>query len=500
MRWAGLLLVCSALLSWHLVFGMQLISNLDAGVLIHVAWLEYHGAIAYHDFSSGFPPLFLVPAGWAFSLWGPSWFSLVLLIGLFSSGTFVWSYFILLKAGVLSSEALGYSLALQIIVLMPTSFWWYNEISWMVCSLFIASTLGVLSKNSDKTFSTISFIISGALVGLSKANMGPPLIFLILLVVLLNKRYVFVVTSVTGMCTLALLFLDASRIGVLDLIHNYQSVSGRVNFTTALYFIQRPYEFENEIQIKLLVLLVFATFSLIRFVGSESISKRNLLVCLMLVGVVSFFAIMTNFQRKAVASACLIVILPFITKPSILKAPYSFFCWAMSITILFAYCVLALMVGYDRSWLLYYGCCSYDPPGWRVRIDDPPFFRGMILSRFDAQVVSNLSMVVRDLHLHQDLDKKVFFGPDVDFAYAAFDLRSPRGLPLFWETIPSGQQSLDPRVQRFLQTKFDVCVFLKYQGINQMAFIPVEIQKDVIEKYDVHSYPLLSVYIRKAHQ
>jgi hypothetical protein len=65
------------------------------------------------------------------------------------------------------------------------------------------------------------------------------------------------------------------------------------------------------------------------------------------------------------------------------------------------------------------------------------------------------------LSVHEDYgDKKVFFGPRVEFAYSLLGFKSPKGLPLFWFSGTSYSPTDEPRVlQAFRENNFEVLVF-----------------------------------------
>jgi hypothetical protein len=434
----GLILVSVGLAAWILTFGMQLFSSIDGGITINAAWQEYHGAVPYRDFFTGVPPLFLLPAGWAIDLWGPTWFSLVKLTCVFSVTTFLWSFAIIWDSTKSAIQALIYAIILQAIIVLPGSWWWYNEISWMACVLFFASTLSLLCNSKNIVFAFASFFLSGAAVALSKVNMGAILILSVALLLVFHKRLRgLVLISAIGIFFLDSVFLVLNQISPLQVLENYLDLSARLNLTMFDHLLTVPYEFDGRWQLcSFPILAVTIVICIYKSQWRDLELKWSFLAMFVIALILGCASAGMNYQRKALCCSCLVVILPFLhvqtqSSPSCPKLAKR-----LSLIIVLALSVMGIYVGSSRTQFEYFGQLSYAPPKERVLFHTPPLLAGMQLSRGFAGVVQDIDRALTDFDVLRS-GKSIFFGPNVDFSYAAFDLPSPKYLPLWWEKVPS---------------------------------------------------------------
>jgi hypothetical protein len=122
-----------------------------------------------------------------------------------------------------------------------------------------------------------------------------------------------------------------------------------------------------------------------------------------------------------------------------------------------------------------------------------------------------------------DSQKKVFFGPRIDFCYAAYHIPFEPGLPICWEKIASSHsgekyptgiymaagmaapsrwirpgEPLDPRVIAFIHARFDLCIFLVgYEGIADMSYMPSDIRAELHDHYKMEYRDYIVVFTRK---
>jgi len=89
----------------------------------------------------------------------------------------------------------------------------------------------------------------------------------------------------------------------------------------------------------------------------------------------------------------------------------------------------------------------------------------------------------------------VFFGPRMEFLYAALRIESPKGLPIWWH--PGSSYPLNRHGQivlRWRASRFRTLVFLR----GDFTRIPVGILRSIARDYfAVKEFPDLSVFLRK---
>jgi hypothetical protein len=97
--------------------------------------------------------------------------------------------------------------------------------------------------------------------------------------------------------------------------------------------------------------------------------------------------------------------------------------------------------------------------------------------------------------LTKDTQARVFFGPHIEFAYMAFRIPSPRGLPIWW--VPGVSYSVDqlPDVIRaWNKNNFDVVCLLKHDATR----MPDSIMADLNQHYvPTDRYPDITVLYRR---
>jgi hypothetical protein len=88
--------------------------------------------------------------------------------------------------------------------------------------------------------------------------------------------------------------------------------------------------------------------------------------------------------------------------------------------------------------------------------------------------------------------EKVFFGPRMQWGYAAFGLRSPQGEPVWWHPGVSFPSDAEPYfVSEWIKARHDLLVFLKNDG----TYLSPEFIQALSERYVAdNSYPTLTVF------
>jgi hypothetical protein len=154
-------------------------------------------------------------------------------------------------------------------------------------------------------------------------------------------------------------------------------------------------------------------------------------------------------------------------------------------------------------------------------IEQPRLLNGMLAGPALRETLDDITQALKDHGVTNPTDKKVFFGPRIDFCYAAFHLPFPAGLPICWENIPSSHHGedlpmgipmtaltaparwiapgrpLDPRVATFINTRFDLCLFLDgWMGQPDMSYFPADLRAELHDHYRVEHRNRIFIFTR----
>jgi len=136
------------------------------------------------------------------------------------------------------------------------------------------------------------------------------------------------------------------------------------------------------------------------------------------------------------------------------------------------------------------------------RLDSPPLFRGMYVGPRLVRVLDQMTGLLESYGYSGRPDAPVFFGPRIDFAYAAYGIHPYPGLPLWWEAFSNGRQiEAERMVQRFEKADFKLCVFLNWGGNTKegrdYTFLPSELVQYLNQAYDVYDIGELTIHIKR---
>jgi hypothetical protein len=125
-------------------------------------------------------------------------------------------------------------------------------------------------------------------------------------------------------------------------------------------------------------------------------------------------------------------------------------------------------------------------------IATPAFFRGLRAGATFRRLVAEIDQLLRVLDVKRPT--RVFFGPHLEFAYAAFGFSSPRLLPVWWHA----GTSYDPAAghlfaQVFRDTPFDLCVFRR----DDFYQLPVPVLAVLRTRYLKADRGMLTVFVHR---
>lgn len=523
----GFLLLSAGIFLWHNHFAFIQFGGNDGGILIQTAWAQYLGQIPYREITTPLPALFVYPAGWAFIIGGPTWSSLTLLVSFFSIFTFAWTFVLLNRATGNAWTSLIFAFVLQAITMLSYSWWWYNQVTAVVEAIYVASIFFLLFEPKD-WFARGSFWLAVALTGMAKANTAGPLLILTHLFLLTRpSTRLFVLLASSSAMLADLLFFTVHHTSIILLLQNYFLLTGRLispKMWTVSLFQALPGEqilslFFDGLLVAALCHILCKNKYLLNREGCY-VPFMWLLLILLVVGEIGAI---TNSFLKMTEASCLIMVAPFIQfvlDKHGLSLAQSKLAYVYSILAYFVF--MGLYIGATRTGIFAIGPSFFAETRPLQQVQAPPLFRGMQVGPIMNEVLVEVHQVLQEQDLLHHPDKKVFFGPRINFCYAAYNLPVEPGLPACWERIPSSHhgdnlptgiympdyqsaparwiqagEPLDPRVVSFIQTHFDLCIFLRgYLGLADMTYFPSDLRAELYSHYRVQYRGQIVVFTR----
>ena len=419
----------------------------DASYIVDAGWRLVQGQVPYRDFIVVLPPGFYLGVKYAFQLFGVRWQAVVLVTAIFAPATFLWIYFLL--AEVLESRLWAYSgaTAIECGAMLTICYWWYNPVTAITAAIFFLSCLLYLKK-PNAFWPQASYVASLAIFGLMKPNVAFLLaagcILCALIVVSSRARLLILSFLAIGV---NLTFLALNHVSPSGMIASYLGVAGSRGVTIiGLEMMETP-----EVVRLVLCLSVLALPFLVwwpRFldaarkaaaaIQAQSASRfavrnsapgkadyRGLAYSLLLLGgpAASLYAMCTNAELKDVDCSLLLCfgLVLFVAERTSDRARLArvYLCFVLASVP----CDLYLgVVRYRVRMIQDFFSAKEEvplPPG-------VPFFGDMLAGQAIHDVVQEVQEIL------PVCPRPVFFGPRMEFAYAAFRLPSPPHMPLAW--------------------------------------------------------------------
>jgi hypothetical protein len=517
------------LVSWNLYLGFRQFGG-DGSVLFNAAWLEYLGRAPYADFKTACPPLFLFPLGAAFHAGGVSWTSLVQLLTAFSLLLYVWQVALFRRMGSALWYAVACALVLQAVTILPSSWWWYNPLTGAVEAMLVAATIFLLLRPGD-ILVRASFIAAEILVALAKINTAAPLLagLLLLLLVRRETRWFALGASLVTVAIVLLLFHAEGTTPGLYLANVHASGARAFSLPMWRMCLMGLGATDFALTAQVVVVLAVCVPLLVRARVAEIAdvtARRSLaasLFCVVLIAL-GIFLIggITNNDLKLIDAACLVMTALCLGNPAgLVLSPRGRTFAAVTAFFLLALAADGLVLGWSRHRVLNMGYGQFWETGPLTTIEAPPAFRGMVTGLRFREMAGEVSDAVRMSRATQGSASRIFIGFRIDCMYAALGIGEPRGLPLWWENVPSSHlgaayptysnlpaywdaparwlrpgEPFDPRTQAFFAARFETCIFWRsYLHHADMAYLPSEIRADLHDHYALDNhYPLIVVY------
>ena len=486
--WATAFLISAAIFK----LGMIQFGGFDHSALIDMGWRIHLGQKPFRDFPCTMPPLFYLGASCAFDAFGVSWRSLVALTSIFSFGTVLWSF--LLLDGILKDRfgAWLFSLMIQACTNVVVSYWWYNPVTTVIAVLSLLSFWRLFGNPGDR-WVRVSCIGSLALLSLAKPNIAGLLIVGILAIGLFSRIRWVVIVIMAISAAIALVTLAAANINPADLVIGYLGIADRGATLRQLFQDISP--MEKALFSGVLAALLIPWIIHPRRLFNRWNDPRHWLALLGLTA--GMYGFITNGEAK-------IVDVPLVFVCSVLGlciplrkgnaqlhiATLTDFRWksyfsALACVLIGIACAQAVM----RYRVKLIGPGAFFENRLSDRASSPPFFKGLRTGNIFSEVCSEVDAV-----LSQSGRSSVYFGPRMQWAYAAFGVTPPLNQPSWWHpgvSFPKGMESF--YIKAWASRKFETVVLFK----NDLTYLSPEFIEILSKNYTTdQSSPFLTVLHR----
>ena len=447
--------VCMALCLSIFKLGNRELGGWDYGITIDTGWRQMLGQVPYLDFITPNPPLFNLGSYYAFRLFGVSWNAHLYLLMIFGCGTLLWHFWLFRELRCSVPAALLSSVCIQSSSIVLLSFWWYNNIVVVLAASFLLTGL-ILVRNGESRRVWISYVACLSVLPLCKPNIaGLAIVFVpIICLCLVQQRRTFLLATASGaLLSGALVFISGTPVAAM--LQSYRDVAiergGLSRFGLLIYGPKRLFLIELWMLLLSVPLIVALVSALYRKRGSG----RNLwaAICVGLAAcIISVYGVRTDGELKPnewvplIGLNCALAFGVFGSRETLHKFYVALTC---------ALIASNLTTAIRRDRVLVIGDFYSVEAGRPLQKLPSPFFGSMRGSPFSAAFL-------RDLQALKIGNRRVLFGPRLEFSYAVKRLRSPDHLPVYWQPGTSFARSDEERLEAVWRSEdFDTLVFLK---------------------------------------
>jgi hypothetical protein len=517
--------------------GMHQIGGYDHSILVEHGWRLFSGQTAYQDYPCTVPVMFPLGAKFAFQWFGVYWRSIIDVTAIFSMATFAWSLFLLAQLFGRNWTTLLWAMAVQIFSPMLLSFWWYSPITEVAAAVYTLAAMYWLRCPGDNR-AVASYGAALLFMATTKPNVAGILILGFSVVFFISPRHRWQTVWVSlGAFALFLAVLSMNHLSFFGMLAAYRDISPRG--ASLIPFLLDLTPVEKRVAMTALTSMVLPVV-LALCLGREGRRSTGWWIPAigMLAGLLFYF---NNTQLKLLALATLF--LPFFAALWLGRGSLRAGVW-IAIIGLFGglYGCLTntelilvhlppvligslLFVAQMRSpafpgegpvfqmplwWNRYFallcvvlGVCGLTQGFVRDRIksigpvqffewDDSRhtlnsgFFKGVHCGDVFDEVLKEVAEVLR-----REPSSTIWFGPRMQWAYAAFGKPSPLHQPVIWDQLTMFQTTKEEDYfKTFLDARAQVLIFFK----NDTAHYSPEEVGRIVERYDVdQSFPLLTI-------
>jgi len=519
-------------------YGMHQIGGYDHSGLVDPGWRLFNGQTAYMDFPCTVPPEFSLGVKFAFQWFGVYWRSIIDMAAMFSMATFAWSLFLMAQLFGRSWTTLLWAMAVQVFSPMLAAFWTHNPMTAVAAVLYLLSATYWLHRPDGK-IALASYGAALLLLATMKPNVAGILIAGVSVILFASpgRRWKVIWVSL-GAFAGFLALLSINHLSVIGMLAAYWSIARRGASLVPFLIDLNPLE-QRMALLMLTSVLLPAVLALSR--GRNTLrSPGPWIPAIALLGGLCFF--MTHLQQKRVGEAILFLPVglalflgrdslrspgPWIPAIALLGGEYGFMTNSEQklVDMPPVLCAAILLVAELRSPVLpTEGPVFQMPACWnrcfafvcvvlgaaalaqgaardRVQSIGPVqffewndshilndgFFKGLHCGAvFDELLKEETEALAREP------SSSVWFGPRMQWGYAAFNKQSPVHEPVQWDPgVMFANSDRELYFNHFLQSRRQLLILFKNDLTN---YTRDEVQR-ILQQYDVdQSFPLLTLF------
>ena len=488
----GVIAIFSAFI---LHFGNRQFGGYDFSAMIDVGWRPATGQVPYRDYICTLPPGFYLGVKYAFQAFGVHWDSQLYVLAIFSCVGFVWIYFLL--AGLLLSRLSAFLIAaaIECAAVLIMDFWCFNTITTIAATVFFLSCLSYLDRPTILGVQ-ISYATSLALLGLMKPNIAGALSIMAVVLVFIATRAKARLAVLTLSAVAATIgFLAINGVSIHGLLDSYRAAAiDRGSPTIQLFSGAGTVD---KLRAALSVGCLFAPFftwwrpfiAAVRKADTDVVCRSLLLAVAPLI---SLYGMLSNTELKDVdlplfiCAGAVLLFGPSGTvgsqkrRPRLSRFYVAFLCALMASD---------LYMGARRYRVETIGFHTFYYWNDSGPVRNIRFFPNLQASARFRATLDQIGQVLR-----RD-PGPVFFGPRMEFAYAAFGLQSPKHIPVWWHPGSSFSFAQYPSVlEAWRNDRFRTLVFLK----DDFTRYSPEFLELINSTYSIdESYPDLTIFHTK---
>jgi hypothetical protein len=465
--------------------GRYQLGGFDHSVVIDMGWRLVQGQQPYRDFPCTVPIGFVLGSGYAMRLFGVSWDAVVGFQSAFSAITFLWQA-VILKRLTTPVKALVLAATCQIISNLVTDYWWYNPATTTCGVLFLLSALW-FSKEPKSNLAGLSYTLALTLLASMKPNIGAVLITGVTTTLFFCRptRVRTILWSALAF-SLFLSWLALHHLNLLQVLDSYLSVSGR-GFSLE-QFLQDMDRREKAGMLLLWSLLLLPWLTMLA--GNhltERLRKAGFWLAATSMAAGSF-GFITNGESKLVDMPLMLLgSWWLLAEVANLQDEWKVLenRWFAGMAALLA--TVGLTVGFTRHRVKVIGqgmFFEYDVSSEKLQ---SPFFKNLHSGKRLITVEREILKVRSSA-----LGGNCYFGPRMQWAYAALSLPSPINEPVWWHpgvAFPMSEENY--WIDRWLAARHSPLVFLD----DDFTYFPARLKSLIADHYRlVPGYDSISIY------
>ena len=449
-------------------------SGYDVSPMLDAGWRVFSGQVPGRDFVATFPPSLYLSVMLCFRVFGVTWPAV-------AKGAII-LYFLLVILGCrmafLLRRALGERAAMWLsaiffagesALLISVNYLWHAVMVEQIGSFAVLAATALFGGDDPQGWRRreiwLYLSVAVAALLLSKPNTAYPL--LLLLFAVLSRRYRFVgwpLGTLAAGLVIASCALATVHTQIFAMLQQYTGLTGRLLplafFNGLLFMIYARYGLANLLTYAMLAPALTGAWILLRRRRGELVNRAPPAMLGAGSIAVGLLGMGTNFDYKLTDTPLCLMGLALLCIAAPGESQLRFRTGCAAAAVLF----VAMFYGRSRLRMQTVGGWADDKCGAATPVEDR-FFGKVVVCPVVVKTLDEVDATLRTVPA-----RRVFFGPAMEFEYAARLLPSPRGLPNWWDPGSSYARRDERKiVEAWRAANFDLLIFPVDEDRAQMA-------------------------------